>query len=94
MVGCPHPVCAALTKCGDVDLNYEFDAARLPLVEPSGVNTESTTSSTFTGDSASFAHRHPGNNTTVVQVYILNRSMKHSSGGTCVDILGHICLFA
>ena len=37
------PVCAALAKCGDVDLNYEFDAARLPLVEPSGVNTQSTT---------------------------------------------------
>ena len=37
------PVCAALAKCGDVDLNYEFDAARLPLVEPSAVNTESTT---------------------------------------------------
>ena len=37
------PVCAGLTKCGDVDLNYEFDAARLPLVEPSAVNTQSTT---------------------------------------------------
>ena len=43
----------AWLSVGDVDLNYEFVAARLPLVEPSGVNTESTTSSTFTGDSAS-----------------------------------------
>ena len=63
------PVCAGLTKCGDVDLNYEFDAARLPLVEPSAVNTQSTTQHHLHSLATLPPLRHhPGNNTTDVRV--------------------------